>query len=203
MQWQRSISISSVISNLFLIIFLTSSSQFSQVSFGVSGMPSIRTLFRLDLSSSSVNFSITKVGSKRSSSISLRSVWTFLISFFTFAKPSWSSSWVNSRLLVISTTSCEILSRRSLVFVSWDLIISLTFSWWSSNSSLTIFLIVSSKSSLFSSVAGVVGVAAAACRVLNEIFGVAFNLLFNCYEPTIFKLLTAKRLLIRIFLLKN
>ena len=136
MRWQGSISISSVISNLFLIIFLTSSSQFSQVSFGVSGMPSIRTLFRLDLSSSSVNFSITKVGSKRSSSISLRSVWTFLISFFTFAKPSWSSSWVNSRLLVFSTTSCEILSRRSFVFVSWDLIISLTLSWWSSNSSL-------------------------------------------------------------------
>ena len=137
MQWQRSISISSVISNLFLIIFLTSSSQFPQVSFGVSGMPSIRTLFREDLCSNSVNFSITKMGSKRSS-ISLRSVW-----FFTFAKPSWSSSWVNSRLLVFSTTSCEILSRRSFVFVSWDLIISLTLSWWSSNSSLRLLSRVS------------------------------------------------------------
>ena len=139
MRWQKSISISLVISDLFLIIFVTSSSQFSQVSFDVSEMPLVRTLFRRDLSSTSVNFSIAKVGFKRSSSISLRSVWIFLISFFTFAKPSWSSSWVNSRLLVMSTTSCEILSRCSLVFVSWDLIISLTFSWWSSNSSLTIF----------------------------------------------------------------
>ena len=190
---------------MFLIIFFTSSSQFSHVSFVVSGMPSIQTLFRRDLSSSSINFSITKAGSKRSSSISLRSVWTFLISFFTFAKPSWSSSWVNSRLLVISTTSCEILSRRSLVFISWDLIISLTFSWWSSTSSLTIFRIASSKSSLFPLVAGVVGVAAAACWVLNEIFGVVFNLSFNCLNQPylIYKLLRAKLLLIRIFLLKS
>ena len=69
----------------------------------------------------------------------------------------------------MSKTSCEILPRCSLVFVSWDLIISLTFSWWSSNSSLTVVLIVSIKPSLFSSVAGVVSVAAVACRILNEI----------------------------------
>ena len=91
LRWQRFISISSVISYLSLIIFLTSSSQFSQDSFGVSGMPSIRTLFHRDLSSSLVNFSITKVRSKRSPSIPLRSVWTFSISFFTFAKPSFLS----------------------------------------------------------------------------------------------------------------
>ena len=133
MRWQRSISMSSVISNLFLIIFLTSSSQLPQVSFDVSGMSSVRTLFCRYLSSSSATSAWQK-WSKRSSSISLRLAWSFLISFFTFAKPSWSSYWVNSRLLVMSTT-CEILSRRSWVFVSWDLIISVTFSWWSSNSS--------------------------------------------------------------------
>ena len=86
----------------------------------------------------------------------------------------------------MSKASCEIiLPRCSLVFVSWDLIISLTFSWWSSNFSLTVVLIVSIKPSLFSSVAGVVSVAAVACRILNEIFSVIFNLLFNCFEPTI------------------
>ena len=106
--------------------------------------------------SRSINFSITKVGFKRSSSISLWLVWTFLVSFFTFAKPPWSSSWVNSGLLVMSATFCEIMSRCSLVSVSWDLINSLSFSWWSSNSSLTIFFIVSSKSSMFSSIVGVI-----------------------------------------------
>ena len=142
MTWQRTILISSVIFNLFLIIFITSSLQLFQVLFDLSRMLSIRISFYRDLSSSSVNFSMTKVGSKRLSSVSFRSVWTFLISFFAFAKPSWSSSWGNSRLLVKSTTSCEILPRCSLIFVSWDLIISLTFSLRSSNSSLKIFLIV-------------------------------------------------------------
>ena len=99
----------------------------------------------------------------------------------------------------MSTTSFEILWRHSLVFVSSDLIISLTFSRWSSNSSRTIFLIIMIRTSLFSSVAGVIGVAAAACRVLNEIFGVVLAYyLINCFEPTIIicKLLMAKRLLI-------
>ena len=154
-----------------MTIFITSSLQLSQISLDFSGMPSARTLFRQDLSSSSVNFS----GSKRSFSISLRSVWTFLISFLAPAKPSWSYPRVKSGPLVMSTTFCEMLSRRSLVLVSWDLMIFLTFSWWSSNSSLTIFLIVSIKPSLVSSVAGVVGVVAAACRALNEIFGLKFT----------------------------
>ena len=52
MRWQQSILMSSVISNLFLIIFLTSSSQLPHVSFDVSGMPSVRTLFCRYLSSS-------------------------------------------------------------------------------------------------------------------------------------------------------
>ena len=154
-----------------MTIFITSSLQLSQISLDFSGIPSARTLFRQDLSSSSVNFS----GSKRSFSISLRSVWTFLISFLAPAKPSWSYPRVKSGPLVMSTTFCKMLSRRSLVLVSWDLMIFLTFSWWSSNSSLTIFLIVSIKPSLVSSVAGVVGVVAAACRALNEIFGLKFT----------------------------
>ena len=136
-----------------MIIFIVSSLRLSQVLHDVSWMPSIRQdlLFLRDLSSISVNFSMTKLESKRSSSICLRSVWTFLISFLTHTKPSWSSTIVNSRLWVMLKNSCEILSRRSLVFVSWDLTILLIFSWWFSNSSLQIFLIVFIKPSLFSS----------------------------------------------------
>ena len=143
--------------------------------------------------------------SKRSSSISHRSVWTFLILFLTPAKPSCSSSWLNSRVLVMSTTSCGIWSRSSLVFVSWDLIISLFFSWWLSNSFVTFVLIFSITPSLFSSVAGVAGVPAAACWVLIEIFDVAFNLIFNYFELTIliYKLLMVKLLLTRILLLEK
>ena len=120
MRWQRSISISSVISNLFLVIFITSSLKFSQVLLYVSGMPSIRILLSRDLSSSHVNFSMAKVGCKRSSTVSLRSVSTFLISFLTLATLSLSYPWVNTRFLVMPITSCEILSSRSLVFVSWE-----------------------------------------------------------------------------------
>ena len=120
MRWQRSISISSVISNLFLVIFITCSLKFSQVLLHVSEMPSIRILLRRDLSSSHVNFSMTKVGCKRSSTVSLRSVSTFLISFLTLATLPLSYPWVNTRFLVMPITSCEILSSRSLVFVSWE-----------------------------------------------------------------------------------
>ena len=176
MWWQWSNSISSVISNLFLIIFLTSSCNF----------PRFRLLFlgchQSEHCSAKICLLVLLSSPWQEWDLKAhfrRSVWTFLILLFTFAKPSWRFSWVNLRLLVKSATSCEILSRRSLVFVSWDLIILLIFSWWSCNSSLTIFLIVSIKSSLFSSVAGVVGVAAAVCWVLNEIFGVVFDLLFN------------------------
>ena len=202
--WQQSVLISSVISHSLLIIFINFSSQLSHFSH-VSGMPSIWKLFRWDLSSTFVNFSMAISGSKRSSSISHRSVWTFLISFLTPAKPSCSSPWLNSRVLVRSTTSCGIWSRSSLVFVSWDLIINLFFSWWSSNSFVTFFFIFSIKSSLFSSVVRVAGVPAAACWVITEIFGVAFNLIFNYFEPTmlIYKLLMVKLLLVRLLLLEK
>ena len=102
------------VSNLLLIIFINSSSQLSHVSH-VSGMLSIWKLFLWGLSSNSDNFSMAILGSKRSSSISHRSVWTFLISFLTPAKPSCSSPWLNSRVLVMSTTSCGIWSRSSFV----------------------------------------------------------------------------------------
>ena len=121
--WQQSVVISSVISNLLLIIFINSPSQIAWVSHDVSGMPTIWKLFRWGLSSNSVNFSMAILGSKKSSSISHRSVWTFLISFLTSTKPSCSSPWLNSRALVMLTTSCGIWSRSSLV-------ISLFFSWW-------------------------------------------------------------------------
>ena len=91
-RWQRSISICSLILSLFLINSCILISQSSQVSFGISSIPSMRKLFRLDLSSNSINFEDTSFGSKRSSSIPLILVSRCLtFSLILFISPSnWS-----------------------------------------------------------------------------------------------------------------
>ena len=96
---QRSISICSLTLSFFLINSCVLISQSSQISFGASPIPSMPKLFRLDLSSHSLNFEDTSFNSKRSSWIPLMHVSRCLIfSLILFISPSnW--FWVNSRFV--------------------------------------------------------------------------------------------------------
>ena len=118
----------SSIYNLLRRTSCTLRSQSSQVSLGSSARPSKRRLLRQDLSSNSVSFFNTSFGSKRSSSCIYISHFILEMSFFTMASSSSILPCVNSKLFVISRTSLDILSSRSLVFCNWDFKISLRFS---------------------------------------------------------------------------
>ena len=92
---------------------------------------------------------------------------------------------VNSQLFVISRTSLDILSRRTLVFCNWDFKMSLSFFPYSSSFSSIIPVIVLTSSSLLSSLCTeVVGVFYIADLDLSNIFGVDFDLFVNCVELT-------------------
>ena len=138
-RWQRSVSICSFILSLLLINSRILISQSSQVLFSVSAIWRIRKLFRLDLSSNSINFEDTSFGSKRSSSIPL-------ILFFRIFKVV-----LNIVYLASLVISLDILSRRLLVIYKLLLIISLILVSCFLNPSFTVFLIVSVSDDLFKS----------------------------------------------------
>ena len=128
-----------VIKNKFLYFSLVSSVILSK-----------RRLLYRNLSSNVVNFFGTLFGSRSSSSTCI-SDFFFERIFFTIPSSSFSSTYVTSKLFVISRTSLDILSRRSLVFCNWDFKISLRFFSFSPSSSLIILLVVLTSSSLLSS----------------------------------------------------
>ena len=148
--WQWSISIFSSIPIFILNIFCTFISHFPQVSLGVSTILSIRMLFLLDLSSSSMSFLFILGYCSIFSSISLTGQPKFLMSVLIVF--SYSSNWcsVCSRLLVSSVISVNNFSNRSFVDFIFEFISSLIAASRAGSSSLTIVLMVSRRIWLFS-----------------------------------------------------
>ena len=149
-QWHWSILMLRSIFELLKTSSCTFHSQSSQVSLVSSVILSKRRLLHRNLSSNVINFFGTLFGSRSSSSTCI-SDFFFERIFFTIPSSSFSSTYVTSKLFVISRTSLDILSRRSLVFCNWDFKISLRFFSFCPSSSLIILLVVLTSSSLLSS----------------------------------------------------
>ena len=144
-RWQRSTSIFSLIPIFILNISCTFISHSSQVSLGVSTIPSMRMLFLLDLSSSSIRFLFILGYPSIFCLISLTALSrSLLLVLIVFSSSSY-WSWICSRLLVNSATSVDNLSNHSFADFIFEFISFLIAASWAASSSLTIVLMVSRK----------------------------------------------------------